>query len=69
MGMGDILEYLMNNSDERFKRQIHYIIEQLNSEKNDDDAISETNEDENDVDDMDEDEEIGEVLYFLCSFH
>ena len=65
MGMADILEYLMNNSDERFKRQIHYIIEQLNSDKNDDEAMSETNEDENDVDDMDEDVEIGEVIHLL----
>jgi hypothetical protein len=62
MGMNDILNYLMENSEERFKKQIQYIIEQLNNDKLDEqeDNLSENNEDENDVDDMEDDEEIGE---------
>lgn len=41
--MLDILKYLMENSDERFKKQIFYIMDQLNSEK-DNDELSESNE-------------------------
>lgn len=59
--MNEILNYLMEHSEERFKKQIQYIKDQLNSDKTEDDAASDTNEDENDVDDIDEDEEIGEV--------
>lgn len=63
MGMNEILNFLMDNSDERFKKQIQYIKEQLNSDKTEeDDAASDSNEDENDIDDIDDDEEIGEVL-------
>lgn len=59
--MNEILNYLMEHSEERFKKQIQYIKDQLNSDKTEDDAASDANEDENDVDDIDEDEEIGEV--------
>lgn len=61
--MNEILNYLMEHSEERFKKQIQYIKDQLNSDKVEDDAASDTNEDENDIDDMDDDEEIGEVIF------
>lgn len=64
--MNEILDYLMDHSEERFKKQIQYIKDQLNSDKepedDNDEANSDTNEDENDVDDNDEDDEIGEVI-------
>lgn len=31
LGMPEVLQYLMEQSDEQFKRQIQYILEQLNS--------------------------------------
>lgn len=46
MGMNDILKYLMENSDERFKKQIQYIMDQLNREspEEEDDAASDAYE-------------------------
>lgn len=35
-------------------------MDQLNKEKPDDDALSDSNEEDNDVDDIDDEEEIGE---------
>ena len=63
--MPEVLQYLMEQSDEQFKRQIQYILEQLNSGgdgeqggDNKDGAQSiNANEGEDDVDDEDEDEE------------
>ncbi|EAR84160.2 hypothetical protein TTHERM_00723450 (macronuclear) [Tetrahymena thermophila SB210] len=60
MGMNEILTLLMESSDERFTKQIQYIMDQLNKEKPDDDALSDSNEEDNDVDDIDDEEEIGE---------
>ena len=57
MGMDEILKYLMQNSDERFMKQIVYIIDQLNKEE-DDDAVSDQNEEDTDFDDIDEEEQV-----------
>ena len=38
--MRDALQYLMNHSDERFTKQIQYILDQLDNEKPDEDALS-----------------------------
>lgn len=65
LGMPEVLQYLMEQSDEQFKRQIQYILEQLNSNSDNqvdgdtkDGAKSiNANEGEEDIDDEDEDEE------------
>ena len=65
LGMPEVLQYLMEQSDEQFKRQIQYILEQLNSNNDlkDDDQNKEeaksinANEMEEDIDDEDEDDE------------
>ena len=62
--MNEVLDYLMDNSDDRFKKQIQYIKGQLNSDKTEDDAASDANEDENDVDDIDNEEDAVEVSWF-----
>ena len=41
--MHEILKYLMENSDERFMKQIVYIMDQLNVDK-DKDELSESND-------------------------
>lgn len=62
--MNDILEYLMQNSDERYRKQIQYILEQLNTDKMvDDDAQSDTNDEDNDYDDMEDEDDFGEDEY------
>jgi len=53
LGTDKTLEYLMKNSDEHFKRQIQYILDQLFSE-HEDDCLSDENDD--DIEDRDEDE-------------
>ena len=60
MGMGDILAFLMENVDERYRKQIHYILQRLNSDHVDEETHSDTEED-NDYDDMEEEDEMGEV--------
>lgn len=65
LGMPEVLQYLMEQSDEQFKRQIQYILEQLNNNNdglqdgdNKDGAQSiNANEGEDDIDDEDEDDE------------
>lgn len=69
LGMPEVLQYLMEQSDEQFKRQIQYILEQLNSnsdQKDDDNkdgaksinaAEGEDDQDEEEDEDEDEDEE------------
>ncbi len=65
LGMHEVLQYLMEQSDEQFKRQIQYILEQLNNNNdglkdgdNKDGAQSiNANEGEDDIDDEDEDDE------------
>ncbi|CAG9330157.1 unnamed protein product [Blepharisma stoltei] len=53
LGMEDALKYLMQNSDEHFKRQIQYILDQLYNEQ-EEDCLSDDNDD--DVEDRDEEE-------------
>lgn len=53
LGMEEALKYLMQNSDEHFKRQIQYILDQLHSVQ-EEDCLSDDNDD--DVEDRDEDE-------------
>lgn len=70
LGMPEVLQYLMEQSDEQFKRQIQYILEQLNSnsdkEKDEENnegtksinaAEGEDDQDEEEDEDEDEDEE------------
>lgn len=55
--MQEVLQYLMKQSDEQFKRQIQYILDQLNSEQGEPDALSDADEDEEEYDNDDEDED------------
>lgn len=65
LGMPEVLQYLMEQSDEQFKRQIQYILEQLNynndglQDGDNKDGVNSinANEGEDDIDDEDEDEE------------
>jgi len=69
MGMEDILQYLMKTSDEQFKRQIQYILDQLNSEaqeeyfsdENEDDFDNDDSDDEDD-DDFNEEEDMDDII-------
>jgi len=64
LGMKEVLEYLMENSDERYRKQIQYILDQLNSDKTtDDDTQSDTNDEDNDYDDMEDEDDFGEDEY------
>jgi hypothetical protein len=59
LGMGDMLEYVMQNSDEQFQRQIQYILNQLVAEA----VIEEEEEDEEakgEDEEDDEEEDYGE---------
>ncbi len=63
--MPEILQYLMQQSDEQFKRQIQYILDQLSSqdEKSPNDGAADTSslnpneQEEQDFDDEDEEDE------------
>jgi hypothetical protein len=61
LGMPEVLQYLMQQSDEQFKRQIQYILDQLNmqSDAQEKQQPEEDFDDEEDDDD-DEDEDDGE---------
>ena len=72
--MMDILKYLMENSDERFTKQIQYIMDQLSqdpskSELSKSQTLSESNEEDNDVDDLDEDDDLVEEEELEESIH
>lgn len=75
--MMDILKYLMENSDERFTKQIQYIMDQLTSdiskEKSEilskSQTLSESNDEDNDVDDLDEDDDLVEEEELEESIH
>lgn len=75
--MMDILKYLMENSDERFTKQIQYIMDQLSmdpskdnkSEMSKSQALSESNDEDNDVDDLDEDDDLVEEEELEESIH
>lgn len=58
--MPEVLQYLMEQSDDQFKRQIQYILDQLNNNNEPDgekDQSINANEGDDDVDDEDEDDE------------
>lgn len=57
--MAEMLEYLMQNSDEQFQRQIQYILTQLSSESPQSDQEEEEEEGQGD-DEEEEDEEYGD---------
>jgi len=64
LGMPEVLEYLMNQSDDQFKRQIQYILEQLNNDedKEGDSGSLNANDDEDLEDDEDDEEDDDEIL-------
>ncbi len=63
LGMPEVLQYLMQHSDEQFKRQIQYILDQLNTDTGDQGAeeastqLSAQNDEEEDVDEDEEEED------------
>ena len=57
--MLDRLTVLMKNSDDRFIKQIQYIIEQLNNEKEEEEEPDDEN-DVDDIDDIDDNDDVGE---------
>ena len=72
----EILKYLMENSDERFTKQIQYIMDQLNSDPKEksellskSQTLSESNDEDNDVDDLDEDDDLVEEEELEESIH
>lgn len=75
--MLDILKYLLENSDERFTKQIQYIMDQLSAdyskEKSDilskSQTLSESNDEDNDVDDLDEEDDLAEEEELEESIH
>ncbi len=74
--MMEILKYLMENSDERFTKQIQYIMDQLNSDPKEksellskSQTLSESNDEDNDVDDLDEDDDLVEEEELEESIH
>lgn len=69
LGMDEALRFLMHQSDEHLKRQIQYILDQLNSEQEDclsddnDDDPEDRDEDESEIDDyIAEDEDMEDVM-------
>lgn len=75
--MLDILKYLLENSDERFTKQIQYIMDQLSSDPPKDKSeilsksqtLSESNDEDNDVDDFDDDDDLAEEEELEESIH
>lgn len=57
LGMPEVLQYLMQQSDEQFKRQIQYILDQLKGEQADQQQEDFDDEEDDDDDDEDDDEE------------
>lgn len=58
LGLNDKLQELYNNSDERFQKQILYMINQLNKEEYDIEETLSDQIEENDVDDIDDEDEV-----------
>ena len=48
LGMPEVLQYLMNQVDDQFKRQIQYILEQLNNQHGKKEGEGEEDEKEDD---------------------
>ncbi len=59
LGMPEVLQYLMQQSDDQFKRQIQYILDQLSmqSDPNQNENASINQQEEEDFDDEDEDDD------------
>lgn len=57
LGMADMLEYVMQNSDEQFQRQIQYILNQLTAEAVEGNQEREDEQNEDEIDDEEEDED------------
>jgi hypothetical protein len=57
LGMPEVLQYLMQQSDEQFKRQIQYILDQLKGEQADQQQEDFDDEEDDDDDDEEDDEE------------
>jgi LisH domain-containing protein ARMC9 len=57
LGMPEVLQYLMQNSDEQFKRQIQYILDQLNMQADSNDGQQQQEEDFDDEEDDDDDDD------------
>ena len=57
LGMSDMLQYVMQNSDEQFQRQIQYILTQVTSEPIDGDQEKEEEMKDGGIEDEEEDEE------------
>lgn len=49
---------IIKDSDELFQKQIKYILDQLNKEEDEEDLLSDSEKDENDVDEIDDDHEV-----------
>ena len=64
LGMPEVLQYLMQQSDEQFKRQIQYILDQLNMQGDqlDGQQAEEDFDDEEDDDDDDEDDDEEDIV-------
>ena len=64
LGMREVLQYLMNQSDEQFKRQIQYILEQLNNQddQKDNENASLNGGDQDMEDDEEEEDDEDEIL-------
>lgn len=64
LGMPEVLQYLMQQSDEQFKRQIQYILDQLNNmqEQQQQQQPEEDFDDEEDDDDDDEEEDEEDIV-------
>ncbi len=63
--MDELLNYLMKHTDERYQKQIQYILQRLNSDdiEEEEDSYEETNNEDNDYDDMEDEDEIGDVFF------
>jgi hypothetical protein len=57
LGMPEVLQYLMQQSDEQFKRQIQYILDQLNNQGVATDAEGQQQQPEEDFDDEEDDDD------------
>ncbi len=55
--MPEVLQYLMQQSDEQFKRQIQYILDQLNNQNPESNGEEQQQQPEEDFDDEEEDDD------------
>jgi LisH domain-containing protein ARMC9 len=57
LGMPEVLQYLMQQSDEQFKRQIQYILDQLNNQGDQQQQQEQPSQPEEDFDDEEDDDD------------